>query len=197
MSLLLLALLLRIDATKTEADLVDTFDILEVNHVHNKWGVENMAQVLAWDWIPSQRTHHIQWWRSLRECRVQTEEGRAAWEKKRREIADKIKDWPTRKDFLDSSFYRGEFTKDDPMYPKYNRRTGYWEIKHGDNLIRAKYFQETYTTYDPERKDRETWPVGARKGLTERASLNEIPAEVIIQLPFMDQLQDFIGPIKR
>lgn len=196
-SLILLLILFKIDAHKTHDDIIDTFDIIEINHVHNEWGVETLAQIVVWDWIPNQRSHHVQWWRGMQNCRIRgdsVKEQEDAWNKKRRRIADSIKDWPTRKDFLDNSTYRGEFDRDHKWIPKLNNKTGYWEIQYTEkHIIRAKHFQETYTDFDVEHRDSKEWPARARKGLTKVKSGDADP--VIIPLPFVEELlNDFIGP---
>jgi hypothetical protein len=121
-------LLFRIDHN---APTVDTFDMIEVNHKFNEWGACQLDQVITWDFHKEDHKFHVEWWKNMRDARKKTKEGEAKWLKKRREIADKIKVWETRKSFLANTDYRGEFIGGKLM-PKKNHRTGYWEIKIQD-----------------------------------------------------------------
>lgn len=190
--LIFLALILDIDLNPTT---VDTFDMIEVNHRYNEWGTCNLDQVIAWDWHKRDRDFHVEWWRSMRDGRKPTKEGEAKWLKKRRDIADKIKDWPTRRSFLAGTEYRGEFVGGKYM-PVKNHRTGYWEIKLDDRIIRAKSFQETHTTHDPEADDRKEHPSSIRRGLTKtRAEREKEEREMRERAEFADEMIDFIGPL--
>lgn len=166
--------------------LIDTFDVLEMNHKHNDWGVPTLDQIIAWDLHKFDNKLHVAWWKSLKDGRIKTKEGEEKWLKERRAIADKIKDWETRKDFLNNTKYRGEFNKDSDYYPVKNWRSGYWEIRVDNRIIRAKIFIETNTVYDPEVDDRKLHPTRLRRGLLktqkelreieERNRLGETPA---------------------
>jgi hypothetical protein len=96
-------LLFRIDHN---APTVDTFDMIEVNHKFNEWGACQLDQVIAWDFHKKDHKFHVEWWKNMRDARKKTKEGEAKWLKKRREIADKIKVWETRKSFLANTDYR-------------------------------------------------------------------------------------------
>jgi len=171
MKILIFLLLLKIDPLPQNAPIVDTFDSIEVNHRLNKWGVENMVQVIAWDWCGAHNTFHVEWWKSMNDAHTRTKEGEEKWNKRRREIADKIKLWSARKDFLNATYYRGDFTGG-ALYPVKNNRTGYYEIKFRDNyggvtrIIRSKHFTESWTNNDPESDDRKIQPPRNRRGLT-------------------------------
>ena len=167
----LFILLLKIDPLPSSNPIVDTFDSIEVNHRLNRWGVENLAQVIVWNWCSGHNTFHVEWWKSMNDAYTRTNEGEEAWNKKRREIADKIDPWEVRKDFLDGSYYRGEFTGGS-LYPVKNYTTGYYEIKIRDKygsikrIIRSKNFTESWTNNDPEYEDRKIQHPRNRKGLT-------------------------------
>ena len=161
--LVLLFLLFKIDPSPP---VIDTFDMLEVNHTYNKWGIESMAQVIAWDFVKHRNKFHVQWYKVMKDCFIETEEDKKKWDKERRERADKIKDWMTRLDFLNSSEYRGKFDSMPNLYHEKTWRTGYWEIKFDNHIVRAKIFRETYTRYDPEVRDRQSHK--NRRGLTKR-----------------------------
>lgn len=171
MKVLLLLLIISIDPDPANKPIVDTFDSIEVNHRLNKWGVENLAQVILWNWCGGHNTFHVEWWKSMNDAYTSTNEGKEVWDKKRREIADKIKSWEVRKDFLDSSYYRGEFTGGS-LYPVKNYTNGYYEIKIRDKygtikrIIRSKNFTESWTNNDPEYDDRKIQHPRNRKGLT-------------------------------
>lgn len=146
---------------------IDTFDMLEVNHKCNRYGVVTMDQVIAWDWHQRHKEFHCQWWMNMgNSARERTEEGEAKWMKKRRDIADQIKDWKTRKDWLNNTHYRGEYVGGQ-YEPIKNWRTGYWEIKFDNRIVRAKIFRETYTNNDPEVDDRKEFSKKLRRGLRE------------------------------
>ena len=83
----------------------------------------------------------------------------------RRAKADKIKDWVLRKDFLNKTHYAGDFVGG-KYWPYKNWRSGYYEIKYENRIIRAKIFRQTWTTYDPEVEDRKKFPVDLRRNLT-------------------------------
>ena len=192
MVILFIMLLGRIDHN---APTVDTFDLIEVNHKYNQWGTCQLDQVIAWDWHNRHKKFHVEWWRSMRDGRKPTKEGEEKWLKKRRDIADKIKDWPTRRSFLAGTEYRGEFVGGKYM-PVKNHRTGYWEIKIEDRIIRAKSFQETHTTNDPEAEDRKEYPSSGRRGLTKtRAEREREEREMRERAEFANEMIDFIGPL--
>ena len=164
--LILLLLLFRIDNSST---VVDTFDRIEVNHHYNEWGAEVWTQLICWDWNPRKGVFRVEHYIMMKDAYEETEEGKKKWDKKVRDIADKIKDWMTRVDFLSSCRYRGDFVGG-KYYPFKNFRTRYWEVKFFDQgfrrIIKAKIFTETHTQYDPEVADREFFPSQLRRGLT-------------------------------
>ena len=161
--ILILIFFLRIDPNPP---VIDTFDMLEVNHKCNEYGAVNMDQVIAWDWSRRDKKFHCQWWKDMGDSsRKKTEEGEAKWMKKRRDIADQIKDWQERKHFLDNTSYRGDYVGG-KYKPVKNWRTGYWEIRVDNRIIRAKIFKETHTAYDPELEDRKEFGSRSRRGLT-------------------------------
>ena len=104
--LILLLLLFRIDNSST---VVDTFDRIEVNHHYNEWGAEVWTQLICWDWNPRKGVFRVEHYIMMKDAYKETEEGKKKWDKKVRDIADKIKDWMTRVDFLSSCRYRGDF----------------------------------------------------------------------------------------
>jgi len=184
MSLLLLVLLLKIDAAKTEP-IVDTFDLIEVNHIVNEWGIVRYDQVVCWNWSDQKQEYKCEWWKSMNDARDKSDkEKEVEYEKQRRVFADSIKDWSTRKSFLDSSYYRGEF-KGGRYYPVKNWRTGYWEIKFDNRIVRSKHFSVTYTDDDPEVENQKIFPRDRRKGLTPLTS----------KVQYADELPDFVGAI--
>jgi hypothetical protein len=192
MVILFIILLGRIDAN---APTIDTFDMIEVNHKYNEWGGCDLDQVIAWDWHAKDRDFHVQWWRSMRQGRQYTAQGQMEWLKKRRKLADQIKDWPTRRSFLSKTEYRGEFIGGRYM-PIKNHRTGYWEIKIEDRIIRSKIFQETHTYDDPESKDRMEYPSFKRRGLTKTRSEKEAEQRRMQERSeFADKMIDFVGPL--
>ena len=163
----LILLFLMFDLNK-EPPYVDYFDRIEVNHYHNEWGAEVWSQLICWDWNPRKGVWRVEHYIMMKDAYKQTEEGKKKWDKKIRDIADKIKDWLTRVDFLSSCRYRGDFVGG-TYYPLKNFRTGYWEVKFFekkiDRIIKSKIFIETYTQHDPEAVDRQFFPTDFRRGL--------------------------------
>ena len=149
---------------------VDTFDMIEVNHHHNEWGVETWAQVILWDWHPAGSKFHCEKWIMMKDAHKKTDEGRKNWEKLRRKIEQGLDTLERRKQWLNASHYMGDFSSDSKFYPRKNWTNGYYEIKYNDKkirrIIRAKIFRETYTQYDPEVEDRKYHPADKRRGLT-------------------------------
>jgi len=184
MRLLLLILLFRIDATKSEP-IIDTFDLIEVNHIVNEWGIVRYDQLLCWNWSDQKQAYKCEWWKSMNDARNKDDkEKEAKYEKERRAFADSIKDWSLRKSFLDHSYYRGEF-EGGKYYPVKNWRTGYWEIKYDNRIIRSKHFSVTYTNNDPEVENQKLFPRDRRKGLTGWDR----------EIKYADEFPDFVGAI--
>lgn len=168
--LILLLFIFRIDPNPKT---IDTFDIIEVNHTYNKWGGEGLVQVITLDWIKHHNRFHVQWYKVMENCFIKTEEDKKKWDEERRKDADKIKDWMKRLDFLNCTSYRGKFNSMHNLYPEKNWRTGYWEIKFDNRIVRAKIFRETYTGYDVEVVDRKKFNIEFRRGLTKKPSTEE------------------------
>jgi hypothetical protein len=166
MAIVLFLLMFRIDNDTT---IVDTFDLIEINHYHNEWGVPRWTQVILWDWHRLDGKFHVEKWIMIKDAYQKTEEGEKKWEKMRREIESSIKNLDRKREWIRASEYPGDFVKN-RFYPMKNWTTGYYEIRYRDNdrdrLIMCKIFRETHTQYDPEREDRDEHPVGIRRGLS-------------------------------
>lgn len=164
--LALILFLLTFDLSQ-ETRIVDTFDMIEVNHHYNEWGVETWAQLILWDWHEQDSAFHVEHWIMMKDAHEETEEGEKEWEKKRRKIEQKIKSIELRERWLWASQYRGDFVGG-KFFPIKNWTNRYYEVKYNDGkhdrLIRAKIFRETHTQYDPESRDRQTHK--DRRGLT-------------------------------
>lgn len=146
--------------------IVDTFDMIEVNHRCNEYGTPSMDQIICWDWARHESRFLCQYWKDMgSSAREKTKEGEKKWMKERRAKADKIKDWVLRKDFLNKTHYAGDFVGG-KYWPYKNWRSGYYEIKYENRIIRAKIFRQTWTNYDPEVEDRKKFPVDLRRNLT-------------------------------
>lgn len=149
--------------------IVDTFDIIEVNHYHNEWGVQVWSQIILWDWHSFDCKFHVEKWIMMDDAYVKTKEGRKKWEKAVQEIKDNLEPLERKQQWGWASYYRGDFVYG-KFYPKKNWTTGYYEIKYKDGkrdrVIKAKIFRETHTQYDPESKDRKYHPTSTRRGLT-------------------------------
>lgn len=162
-----LVLLLLVFRVEPNPKVIDTFDIIEVNHTYNDWGGKGLVQVMTLDWMKHRKKFHVQWYKVMQDCFIKTKEGEEKWDKQRRAYADKIKDWMKRLNFLNSTNYRGEFDSAHKLFPQKNWTTGYWEIKFDNRIIRAKIFRETFTRYDAETQDRKEFSLNLRRGLTE------------------------------
>ena len=157
--------------------IVDTFDMIEINHHHNEWGVETWAQVILWDWHPAGSKFHCEKWIMMKDAHKKTDEGRKKWQKLRREIEQGLNTLERRKQWLNASNYMGDFSTDSKFYPRKNWTTGYYEIKYNDDknirrIIRAKIFKETHTQIDPEAEDRKFHSTAIRRGLSKQARLD-------------------------
>jgi hypothetical protein len=139
--------------------IVDTFDMIEINHHHNEWGVETWAQVILWDWHPAGSKFHCEKWIMMKGAHKKTKEGRKNWEKLRREIEQGLDTLERRKQWLNASNYMGDFSTDSKFYPRKNWTTGYYEIKYNDKNIRRI-------------KDRKFHSTATRRGLSKQARLD-------------------------
>lgn len=164
--MILFLLMFRIDYDDT---IVDTFDVIEINHCYNEWGVPRWTQVILWDWHRLDAKFHVEKWIMIKDAYQKTEEGKEKWEKMRRDIEKSINGLEKKREWLRASEYPGDFVKNN-LYPIKNWTTGYYEIKYKDGkrdrVIKAKIFRETHTQYDPESKDRKYHPTSTRRGLT-------------------------------
>ena len=166
-----LILLLSLFTISDDDVIVDTFDMIEVNHYHNEWGVQIWSQVILWDWCDLDHKFHCHKWIMMKDSYVKTEQGKAKWEEARREIENSLETFERRKQWMWASEYRGDFVNG-KFYPKKDWTSGYYEIKYRDKnhqrVIRSKIFRETHTQYDPEVKDRKEYPTSRRRGLTKQ-----------------------------
>jgi hypothetical protein len=148
---------------------VDTFDMIEVNHYHNEWGVQTWSQVVLWDWYSSDSKFHCEKWIMMTDAYEKTKEGEKRWEIARRQIEQTLETLERREQWMWASEYKGDYVNS-KFLPKKNWTTGYYEIKYNDKkirrIIRAKIFRETHTQFDPEVKDRKFHPTSKRRGLT-------------------------------
>jgi len=165
----LILLLLLFDVNKNPV-IVDTFDMIEVNHYHNEWGVEQWSQLICWDWHSYDNKFHVEYWTMMKDAYKKTEKGEKEWEKSRLKIAQQYRDFNQRRDFMSNSEYKGDF-EGGKLYPKKDWRSGYYTVKtlnnDGDRLLRAKIFRETFTQNDPEVDDRSPHNTKERRGLKE------------------------------
>ncbi len=167
-----------------DTTIVDTFDMVEVNHYHNDVGAERWSQLIFWDWDLGKTRLNVHYWKIMKGAYEKTKEGENKWNKRVRDIADNIKNWENRKHFLDNAKYHGEFIGG-KLFPVKNYKSGYYEIifyeKYGSHSIRrklqAKTFRETHTTYDVEVFDRKKFHQDYRRGLTEPKNINPITPE--------------------
>jgi len=166
MVMILFLLMFKIDYDDT---IVDTFDMIEVNHYHNEWGVQVWSQVILWDWHSSDSKFHCEKWILMKDAYVKTKEGRKKWEKAVQEIKDNLEPLERKKQWMWASEYKGDYV-DSKFIPRKNWTTGYYEIKYDDEnirrIIRSKIYKETHTQFDPEVKDRKFHPTAKRRGLT-------------------------------
>jgi len=154
MELILFLLLFKID---NDHVLTDTFDMIEVNHSVNEWGVERWCQIIFWDWHELDNKYHVEKWIMMKDAYQMTEEGAKKWETARREFEQKLTSIPQRRQWLQHSDYKGDFVGG-MFYPEKDWKTGYYVVEFTEGLLRrkikAKIFRETYTQFDPEHEDR-------------------------------------------
>jgi len=164
----LILLLLLFDINK-DSTVVDTFDMIEVNHYHNECGVDCWSQLICWDWNSHRKKFEVQHWIMMEDAYKKTEEGEKKWEKLRRSIADKIRDWNQRDFFLSKTAYKGDFVGG-KYFPFKNYKSGYYEVrffdKHLPRRIQAKIYRETHSRQDPEVENRKFFNKDERRGLT-------------------------------
>ena len=87
--MILFLLMFKIDYDDT---IVDTFDMIEVNHYHNEWGVQVWSQIILWDWHSVDCKFHVEKWIMMDEAYVKTKEGRKKWEKAVQESVRSLQD---------------------------------------------------------------------------------------------------------
>tara|TARA_R110002051_G_C8690685_1_gene492964 strand:- start:549 stop:1112 length:564 start_codon:yes stop_codon:yes gene_type:complete len=164
----IILLLLLFDINKDPA-VVDTFDMIEINHYHNGWGCEQWSQLICWDRSSYDNKYHVSYWTMLRDAYEKTEKGEADWEKIRQKIAKEYKDFNQKMSWLSNSNYKGDFIGG-KLFPRKDWKSGYYNIKYIQGgiprVIRSKSFRQTYTQTDPEVDDREIYNQDIRRGLT-------------------------------
>lgn len=152
---------------RQQTRIVDTFDMIEVNHRYNEWGVETWSQLIMWDWHEKDSKFHVEHWIMMKDAHEKTEEGEKEWEKYRRKVEQEIRTIDLKTEWLSASYYRGDFVGG-KFFPIKNWTNRYYEVKYNDGkrdrLIRAKIFRETHTQYDPESRDRQVHK--NRRGIT-------------------------------
>ena len=124
---------------------VSRVDMIELNHCHDEHGSFSFDQLIFWDWHKGE--FRCEGWRMAYGCRDKTdEEHRKAWRKKA---------W-------DYQNYPGKFVYQ-PWLPR--RVRGRWIMKDPkeERQIESRYFRETWTRYDPERKNRAVFNEGYRR----------------------------------
>ena len=147
--------------------IMDTFDVIEVNHIHTEHGFSQSDQLVLWDF--NGKDFQVEAWIYMKDCRQKTEEG----EKKHDLLMDDyLGDIPfagvDRAQIRRDNEYRGEYIGG-PMHP--TLLNGYYTVIFHDSaghqrMVRAKRMKETWTMYDVEYENREIHPVHKRRKLT-------------------------------
>ena len=169
MAIVLFLLMFRIDNDTT---VVDTFDVIEVNHHCGEWGYEKWTQLICWNWKRGDKKFHVEYWVMMKDAYSKTEEGEKEHEKRRREIESKIKSIELKRDFLRESEYMGDFVGG-KLFPRKDWKNNIYVIQYIDRNVRrkiqAKIFRETWTQHDPEQRDRKEYPQNLRSGITKES----------------------------
>ena len=181
----LVVLLLAITGPKIEV--VDHFDMIEINHLHNVDTCHHVfTQLLCKDWCRLNRRYLVHYWRVVRKNAYDKTNvaHREAWEADKERIADSIRDHQFRQRILGIE-YRGEFTGGG-MLPK--KVAGKYTIRFYDDgvlrVITADSVIETKTQYDPEKLDRQYLPEKDRRGLTRAYESIAFSSSIAIQMEF-------------
>lgn len=188
MIILTLLLALGLGGTSTQQP-TDVVAVIEVNHMYCEFGRPLFCQHIFWEYrkINGRLRKVVVAWRLIKDSKVKTPEGDKAWA----DVQSKYK-WnhPIQK-----AKYIGEFAIPDSAWP-YHFAGGYrFRYFDGDEArcIQARTFRETFTQYDPERRNRDILPEDSRRGLN---SLNKTPQpDDIDGNPFGAAIDTFFGPV--
>lgn len=144
--------------------LVDHFDLVEVNHVHDKFGFPVFDQVVFRNWHTSTHGFRVEAWAFMRDSRVFTAEGQAAFDKALNAAADRM----SIRDAMElrhSVRYRGDY-EGGRMHPKKfgGRYITVFRQDEWKREVHTKWMIETWTQYDVELADKKHLDESDRKG---------------------------------
>jgi hypothetical protein len=144
----------------------DHFDYVEVNHYVGEYGEPRFCQLIFWNWLKHDRKYRVQAWIMMKKHLKKTKEGEEKFEAWKQKMIDDYSNIQTKQE-IGKLEYKGDFIGG-PMYPQ----------KLGDRYIITCYHEgtfrkiytkrkiDTYTTFDPERRDRTVFPEELRSGLS-------------------------------
>jgi len=165
----ILLLLFAISGNREEIH--DHFDMLEVNHFHNRYGSVVFVQLIYWDWHDGDRQFRAQGWKVMEDAFDTSDaEHKQEYEAEIDRRLQHISDVGRRSWIRRQLTYKGKFIGG-RLYPTRQHRTGkylgrFYDKKGVVRVITSDLFRETYTNKDPEVQDRKLMPVDARRGLT-------------------------------
>lgn len=165
------ALLLLIAISGNSNEVHDHFEMLEVNHFHNRYGSPTFVQLIFWDWFPEDGTFHVQGWTMMKDAfdksdrahQREYEAGVDRW-------LSRVSNVALRSRIRSQMGYKGKFVGG-RLYPIKQHRTGQYQVRYQDDMgvkrvITSALFRETHTINDPEIADRKYLSESARRGLT-------------------------------
>ena len=150
------------------------YDLVEVNHVHDEWGVPDFTQLIFWDWSRRDKCHHVQAWSMMRDDRDKSNaKHRAAFDAAVDAVAGSLTGYRQQESFRYAAKYTGEFVGG-PMFPRHDYLAGVFRVtmdREGGRMhVTAASMVETFTQYDREVKDRKVWPESKRRGFRTKIS---------------------------
>lgn len=146
------------------ATLTDRFDLVEVNHFHDEFGFPVFDQLIFRNWHRSTHGFRVEAWVMLRNGRVFTAQGQAAFDKELDEVASRLSLLDAM-DLRRSARYRGDYEGGRSHPQRFGTRYITWFHQDGwTREIHTASMIETWTQYDPERIDRRHLAESERKG---------------------------------
>ena len=149
----------------------DHFDMLEVNHFHNRYGSTVFVQLIYWDWHREDGRFRAQGWKIMKDAFDKNDaEHRRRYEAELDLWLSRVSDVVQRSRIRNQMDYKGKFVGG-RLYPTKQHRTGKYQVQYYDDagvmrVITADLFRETHTNHDPEMEDRKHLPEAKRRGLT-------------------------------
>jgi hypothetical protein len=180
MVLLLIAMLVGGLSQVPESTLTDRFDVVEVNHVHDRFGFPLFDQLIFRNWHRRTHYHHVEYWVMIKHPRKFTAQGQVAFDRRVEKMASLLSLMQAI-DMRAATKYKGDYVRG-RMHPKKFGDRYVVRFKEGEwtREIHARTLNETWTQYDAEVSDRKRLREEDRRGLRSthyNVSLNSFEAE--------------------